>query len=126
MHQPKVSVVMSAYNGERYLREAVESILNQTFNDFEFIIIDDGSTNSTGQILSSYAAQDPRIVLIRNRENIGLTKSLNKGLALARGEYIARMDADDVSLPNRFSEQVCSDDGTFASRETEDGGIIAR
>jgi len=103
---PKVSVVMSVYNGERYLREAVESILNQTFTDFEFIIIDDGSTDSTWQILTAYAMRDPRIVLIRNEKNVGLTKSLNKGLALARGEYIARQDADDVSLPQRLERQV--------------------
>ena len=103
---PLVSVLMPVYNGEPYLREAVESILNQTFADFEFIIIDDGSTDSTWQILTTYAAQDPRIVLIRSEENVGLTKSLNKGLALARGKYIARQDADDVSLPQRLEKQM--------------------
>lgn len=97
---------MSVYNGERYLREAVGSILNQTFADFEFIIIDDGSTDGTSAILSSYA--DPRIRLVHNPENIGLTRSLNKGLTLAQGAYIARMDADDISLPNRCERQIAS------------------
>ena len=97
---------MSVYNGSRYLQESVESILNQTFTDFEFIIIDDGSTDNTREILTKYADQDQRIKLFKNEENIGLTKSLNKGLRLARGEYIARQDADDVSLPKRFEKQV--------------------
>lgn len=97
---------MSVYNGERYLREAVESILNQTFTDFEFIIIDDGSTDSTWDILAEYATRDRRIVLMRNEENIGLTKSLNRGLRVARGKYIARQDADDISMPERLAKQV--------------------
>lgn len=104
MSVPVVSVLMSVYNGERYLREAVDSILSQTFTDFEFIIIDDGSTDGTWGILNGY--DDPRIRLLRNEENIGLTRSLNKGLALVQGEYIARMDADDISLPERFVRQV--------------------
>jgi glycosyltransferase involved in cell wall biosynthesis len=104
MSKPKVSVIMSVYNGARYLREAVESILNQTFSELEFIIINDGSTDNTSKILKSY--NDPRIKIINNRKNIGLTKSLNQGLRLARGEYIARMDADDVSLPKRLAKQV--------------------
>ena len=95
---------MSVYNGEKYLREAIDSILNQTFKDFEFLIINDGSTDSTAEILQSY--QDPRIRVINNEKNIGLTKSLNKGLKLAKGEYIARMDADDISMPERLQEQV--------------------
>lgn len=101
-----ISVVMSVYNGSRYLRESVESILAQSFTDFEFIILDDGSTDSTWKILSEYAQQDQRIRLYQNEENIGLTKSLNKGMNLAQGKYIARQDADDVSLPNRFEKQV--------------------
>jgi len=101
---PKVSVVMSVFNGARTLREAVDSILSQTFTDFEFIIIDDGSTDGTWGILNGY--DDPRIRLLRNEENIGLTRSLNKGLALVQGEYIARMDADDISLPERLERQV--------------------
>lgn len=103
---PRLSVVMSVYNGERYLREAIDSILSQTFEDYEFIIIDDGSTDGTKPILAEYAARDRRIVLTRNETNVGLTHSLNKGLALARGQYVARMDADDISLPDRFARQV--------------------
>ncbi len=94
---------MSVYNGEKYLEQAVASILNQTFRDFEFIIINDGSTDSSLQILESYT--DPRLYII-NQENIGLTKSLNKGINIANGKYIARMDSDDVSLPNRLEKQV--------------------
>ncbi|WP_017318943.1 glycosyltransferase family 2 protein [Mastigocladopsis repens] len=97
---------MSVYNGDQYLRESIESILNQTFTDFEFIIIDDGSVDCSWQILSEYADKDRRVKLFKNEENIGLTKSLNKGLKLAKGEYIARQDADDVSLPERFNKQV--------------------
>ena len=97
---------MSVYNGSRYLQESVESILNQTFTDFEFIIIDDGSTDNTGEILTKYAESDRRIKLFQNEVNLGLTKTLNKGLKLARGKYIARQDADDISLPNRLQLQV--------------------
>lgn len=104
--QVKVSVVMSVYNGDRYLRESIESILNQTFTEFEFIIIDDASKDSSWNILTEYAHQDQRVRLFKNDQNIGLTKSLNKGLKLARGEYIARQDADDVSLPQRLQKQV--------------------
>lgn len=101
---PRVTVLMSVYNGERYLNEAVDSILAQTFTDFEFLIIDDASTDRTPEILRGY--DDPRIRIVTNEENLGLTKSLNKGLALARGEYIARMDADDISLPERLEKQI--------------------
>lgn len=100
----KVSIVMSVYNGEKYLRQAIDSILNQTFTDFEFIIVDDGSTDKTAERLRSY--DDDRIVLIDNGGNIGLTKSLNKGMKIAKGKYIARMDADDVCLPERLAKQV--------------------
>ena len=102
--KPKVSVIMSVYNGEKYLREAIESILNQTFTDFEFIIVNDGSTDNSLEIIQSY--NDERIRIINNEKNIGLTKSLNKALKQAKGEYIARQDADDISLPNRFEEQM--------------------
>jgi len=81
---PKVSVVMAVYNGEKYLRHAIDSLLAQTFTDFEFIIVDDGSTDATSQIIQGY--DDERIRFIQNEENIGLTRSLNKGLALAGGE----------------------------------------
>lgn len=104
-NNPKVSVIMSVYNGEKYLREAVESILNQTFRDFEFIIINDGSTDKSGEILEEYAKKDSRVRL-SHQENMGLTKSLNRAIRLAKGEYIARMDADDISLPQRLEKQV--------------------
>lgn len=99
-----VSVIMSVYNAEDSLKEAVDSILNQTFTDFEFIIIDDASTDSSYKILSQYT--DRRIRIICNKENLGLTKSLNKALKYATGKYIARMDADDISMPNRLEKQI--------------------
>ncbi|MBF0396019.1 MAG: glycosyltransferase [Desulfobacterales bacterium] len=94
---------MSVYNGERFISYAINSILNQTFKDFEFIIIDDASDDKTTEILRKYC--DFRIKVFRNDKRIGLTRSLNKGLKLAQGEYIARMDADDISLPYRFQKQ---------------------
>ena len=100
----KITVLMSVYNGEKYLHQAIGGILSQTFKDFELLIINDGSTDKTGEILQSY--HDPRTKIINNKENIGLTKSLNKGLRLARGEYIARQDADDVSHPQRLEQQA--------------------
>jgi len=96
---------MSVYNSEEYLNEAIESILNQTYKNFEFIIIDDGSTDKSLEVIKKYKAEDDRIVLI-SRENKGLPYSLNEGIGIAKGEYIARMDADDISLPSRFEEQV--------------------
>jgi len=106
MNLPKISVIMSVYNGERYLKEAIESILEQTFKDFEFIIVDDGSDDKILKILNEYAKKDIRIRIIKNKKNIGLTKSLNKAIKTAKGKYIARMDADDISLQNRFFKQV--------------------
>ncbi|MBI5326761.1 MAG: glycosyltransferase [Deltaproteobacteria bacterium] len=105
MNVPKVTVLMSVYNDERYVSQAIESILKQTFTDFEFLIINDGSTDSTSCILEQYAQKDNRIKVV-HQENIGLTKSLNKGLKIAVGEYIARMDADDISLMHRLQRQV--------------------
>lgn len=100
-----VSVIMSNYNTpEEYLRAAIESILNQTYQKFEFIIIDDCSTDNSLQIIESYS--DKRIKIIRNEQNLGITKSLNRGLSIANGEFVARMDADDISLKNRFKKQV--------------------
>ena len=104
MTAPKVSVIMSVYNGERYLRQAIESILGQSFGDFESIIVNDGSTDSSRAIVTSYT--DPRILLVDNELNMGLTRSLNRGLRLARGEYVARQDADDISLSQRLEKQV--------------------
>ena len=100
----KISVVLPTYNTPvPFLREAVESILNQTFKDFEFIIIDDGSTDESRDYLAGLT--DPRIRILRNEKNIGVTKSLNIGLQAAQGKYIARMDGDDISLPERFEKQ---------------------
>jgi glycosyltransferase involved in cell wall biosynthesis len=101
---PFISVVMANYNGEPYLESAVESILRQSFGQFEFIIIDDGSTDHSWEILNNI--QDLRIKLFQNKTNLGLTRSLNKGLSIAKGELIARQDADDISFPNRFIKQV--------------------
>jgi GT2 family glycosyltransferase len=103
---PLVSVVMPVYNGEKYLHEAIESILTQTFRDFEFIVIDDGSTDGTSAILAQYQKMDRRIRVACNPENQGQPASLNKGCHLAKGKYIARMDADDVSLAERLERQV--------------------
>lgn len=104
MSPPRITVLMPVHNGAEYLKEAIESILSQTFKDFEFLIIDDGSTDNSEKIVRSYA--DPRIRLVRNIENIGLAATLNKGIGLARADYIARMDCDDVSLPCRLEKQV--------------------
>lgn len=106
MGNVKISVVMSVFNAEKYLASAIESILCQTYSDFELILINDQSTDGSKQIILEYAQKDPRIVVLENEENIGLTKSLNKGIAVAKGEYIARMDADDISVPDRFEKQV--------------------
>jgi glycosyltransferase involved in cell wall biosynthesis len=101
---PLVSVVMAVYNGQTYLNEAIESILNQTFIDFEFIIINDGSSDNSLAIINSYT--DKRVICIDNFDNMGLIYSLNKGIEIANGKYIARMDADDISCVNRLMEQV--------------------
>ncbi|MEW5746938.1 MAG: glycosyltransferase [Nitrospirota bacterium] len=98
--RPDVSIVMSVYNGERHLREAVESILGQTFTGFEFIIVDDASRDRSREIVRSYT--DPRIVLLENERNQGITRSLNRALGQARGAYLSRQDADDISEPERL------------------------
>ena len=105
---PLVSVLMPAYNAARFLRPAVESILNQTFDDFEFVIVDDGSTDDTGEILAECAARDPRIRVLTNERNLRIVASLNRGLDACRGTYVARMDADDVALPDRLAKQVAA------------------
>lgn len=104
MKNPAISVVMSVYNSHEYLAEAIESIISQTFTNFEFIIINDGSSDSSLDIIKSYMRKDDRLVLI-SRENKGLPVSLNEGIALAKGKYIARMDADDIALPERLQKQ---------------------
>src|SRR5437762_6391708 len=105
MHDaPRISVVMPVYYAAAVVGEAIESILNQTFTDFEFIIVDDGSTDNTGEILREYASRDDRIKLYV-QENCGLIASLNRYCRLATGRYLARMDADDISLPTRLEKQ---------------------
>ena len=105
-HTPVVSVLMSTFNRAQALPNAIESILEQTFTDLEFIIIDDGSTDNTWNIIQSYAKKDPRIIALRNKRNKGLIYSLNRGLDVARGKYVARMDDDDKSVPFRLERQV--------------------
>ena len=93
---------MATYNGERYISEAIESVLNQSYTNFEFIIVDDGSTDTTAQIIASFS--DSRIIYLKKNTNSGIADSLNLGISKARGAYIARMDDDDVCMPNRFEE----------------------
>lgn len=106
MCNPPVSVLMSCFNASQFAEGAIKSILSQSFHDFELILIDDGSTDSTKKILHTFAAADDRVIIIEKDRNTGLADSLNKGLKLARGEFIARMDADDIALPNRLREQM--------------------
>lgn len=101
---PKLSVVLPVYNSEKYVKEAIDSIINQTFTDFELLLINDASTDGSLHVIEQY--EDPRIRIINNEVNLKVVKSLNKGLSLARGEFIARMDADDVAHPRRFEKQL--------------------
>ncbi|GIV38766.1 MAG: hypothetical protein KatS3mg033_0566 [Thermonema sp.] len=103
---PLVSVVMPVYNAEKFLAEAIESILNQTFTDFEFLIFNDGSTDNSLKIIQQYQRKDSRIKLVYSGENKGYVFHLNEGIRLAKGKYIARMDADDIALPERLEKQV--------------------
>jgi len=105
MSNPKITVLMPVYNGEKYLKESIESILNQTFSDFEFLIVDDGSTDKSVQIIEEYQKKDLRIRLLDNQKEKGIVGALNTGLEQTRGKYIARMDCDDISLPERLSKQ---------------------
>jgi glycosyltransferase involved in cell wall biosynthesis len=100
---PKISVILPVYNAQSYLRESIESILNQSFQNFELIMINDGSTDESLSIMESYADQRIRII---NQTNAGLPISLNRAIAIAQGQYLARQDADDISLPNRLGKQV--------------------
>ncbi|MEW5784291.1 MAG: glycosyltransferase [Bacillota bacterium] len=104
MRRPKVTVVLPVFNGEKYLREAVDSILNQTYTDFELLVIDDGSTDSSAAIVNAY--NDRRVKLVQSSKNRGIAAALNIGIDLAGGEYMARMDSDDISLPERLANQV--------------------
>lgn len=103
-NNPLCSVVMSVYNGGDFLSDAIESILQQTYKNFEFIIINDASTDNSLKRIQSY--DDDRIIIINNEKNIFLAASLNKGINVSKGKYIVRMDADDISMPNRLSKQV--------------------
>lgn len=115
---PRVSVIMPAYNVEKYIAESIESILGQTFEDFELIIIDDCSTDTTWEIICRYAGQDSRIIAIKNEQNLGISGNRNKGLGLAKGKYVAWQDADDISLSERIEKQ-------YAFMETHaDVGIV--
>ena len=105
---PKISVVMSVFNGDQFLAQSIEAILNQTFTDFEFIIIDDASTDNCWEILNSFSTKDHRIKLSRNEKNIGIEgfiKNLNYGCSIAKGKYIARIDQDDVAREDRLQLQ---------------------
>lgn len=104
MQNAMLSVIMAAYNAEQYISETIESVLSQTYSDFEFIIIDDASTDSTNLIIRKF--DDKRIKLVENKQNLGLTKSLNIGLKIAKGKYIVRTDADDINVDDRFEKQV--------------------
>ncbi len=129
---PSISVIMSVHNTRRHLDEAVESILQQTFDDFEFLIVDDGSTDGSSERLAQYAAQDQRVRIIPNDTNIGLTKSLNVAIHQSRGALVARQDADDISEPNRFAQQIKAFEedagllalGTFYKTINEDGQVV--
>ncbi len=106
MKKPLISVIMPVYNAEKYVGEAIESILNQTFTDFEFLIFNDGSKDTSAEIVQSYAQKDSRIIFYNYQKNTGYLKHLNEGIDKAQGKYIARMDADDISLPQRFEKQI--------------------
>jgi glycosyltransferase involved in cell wall biosynthesis len=105
---PQITVVMPVYNGEKYLDTAIKSILNQTFTNFEFVIVDDASTDSSVRIINSY--KDKRIKLIQNNVNLGIPTTRNKCLQESSGEYIAVLDCDDYAYPSRLAEQFDSDD----------------
>lgn len=102
----KISVVMPVYNAAEYLHESIKSILNQTYQNFEFIIVDDASSDKTWQILKTYARKSKKIKLFRNKRNLGVSEAVKKAIDQADGEYIARMDADDIALPSRFEKQI--------------------
>jgi len=106
VHQPLISVVMPVYNAGEFLVESVQSILNQTYQKFEFIIVDDASTDHSWAILKKFAKKDKRITLLRNDINLGVSLTVKKAIAAAKGTYLARMDADDVSYPARLEKQL--------------------
>ena len=129
-NHPAISVILPVFNGEAYLRESIDSILNQSFTDFELLIINDGSTDHSQEIINSY--QDSRIELIHNPINLGLVGALNVGIDKARGTYLARQDQDDISEPNRLQLQFATMEqghidlcGTRWSTMQSDGKIIS-
>lgn len=101
-----VSVIIPAYNAEKYLAEAIESVLTQSFKNYELIIIDDGSSDRTNEVISRYTARDSRIVALKNPANLGIAATRNHGLKIATGKYVAWQDADDISMPDRLQVQV--------------------
>jgi glycosyltransferase involved in cell wall biosynthesis len=103
MFQPAVTILLPVYNSEKYVRETIKSLLDQTFSDFEILVIDDGSTDTSAEIIQSY--KDERIVYVKNHSNKGLIYTLNKGIELSKGKYIARMDADDICKATRIEKQ---------------------
>ncbi|MHC1716407.1 MAG: glycosyltransferase family 2 protein [Candidatus Dojkabacteria bacterium] len=129
---PQISIVMPVYNVEEYIKEAIESILNQTFNNWELIIIDDGSTDRTKKILKPYVKSDLRIRYIRKEKNVGITKNLNYAISLAKADLIARMDGDDISSVTRLDIQYeymkenpkCVLAGTWAEMIDEKGVVL--
>jgi glycosyltransferase involved in cell wall biosynthesis len=106
INKPKVSVIMAFYNVERFIEEAIQSVLNQSFTDFEFIIINDCSPDKSFEIAQKYAKKDSRIILINNEKNLGCAEARNVGLNIAKGEYVAIFDSDDVCMPDRLAVQV--------------------
>ena len=104
--KPQISVIMPVFNSALFLNKSIESILNQSFKNFEFIIIDDGSTDTSLSIINSYSLLDKRIKLVKNKINYGICHTLNRGLLMAKGQYVARMDADDWSYPDRLLKQL--------------------
>lgn len=103
---PKVSVLMPAYKAESFIAESIESVLNQSFTDFELIVTEDDSPDATWEIITRYADKDPRMVAIRNEKNLGIAANRNKLISLARGEFVMWQDADDISMPERMAKQV--------------------
>lgn len=120
----KVSIIMSVYNDQNYLEESIQSILKQTYTDFEFLITNDCSTDASGAIIEKYKNKDRRIVYFDNKVNIGLTKSLNNMIANAKGLYVARMDSDDIAYETRLEEQVRAIESTNADIVFSDAIII--
>lgn len=106
MNKPLVSVIIPCYNAEKYVEEAIRSVMTQTYSNLEIIVTDDCSSDNTLMILETLAAEDSRIKVIKNEKNLKIVKSLNNMIGIAQGKYIARMDADDISLPERIEKQV--------------------